>query len=229
MDELCLRYPDAHCELNHQNPLQLLIATILSAQCTDIRVNKVTPALFARYPGAHELAQANRSELEELIRSTGFYRNKAKSIQGAAIKIVEEFSGKVPPSMGDLLVLPGVARKTANVVLGTAFGIADGIVVDTHVFRLSHRMGLAQAKSPEQVEKQLMNLLSREQWVAFGHRMIHHGRAVCSSRAPACDYCTLEPHCPRLGIATMKQPHRKKKSTSLSKHIVGNMHWHKKK
>ena len=229
MEGLRRGYADADCALHHRNPFELLVATILSAQCTDARVNKVTPGLFARHPGASELARADRSELEELIRSTGFYRNKAKSIQGAATRIAEEFSGEVPQSMDELLSLPGVARKTANVVLGTAFGIADGIVVDTHVFRLSHRMGLAQARSPEQVERQLMSLVPREQWVAFGHRMIHHGRDVCSARAPDCDACTLEPHCPRLGVVAAKPRRPEKRKPPLGERIAAAKKWRKKK
>ena len=207
-------YPDATCALDHRSPLELLVATILSAQCTDARVNKVTPTLFQRYPNAGAYAQAEREELEEYIRSTGFYRNKAKSIQGAATKLEEDFSGLVPQSMEELLRLPGVARKTANVVLGTAFGIAEGIVVDTHVFRLSHRLGLAKAKSPEQVERQLMGLLPREDWIDFGHMLIHHGRAICDARKPLCNECSLEPHCPRIGVLAVA---KKKKLESKSK------------
>jgi len=198
-------YPDARCALVHENPLQLLIATILSAQCTDARVNKVTPALFARFPTAKALAQAERAEVEELVRTTGFFRNKAKSVQGATAKLVADFGGQVPRTMEELTSLPGVARKTANVVLGTSFGIADGFVVDTHVFRLSHRMGLAEANAPEQVEKELMELIPREDWIDLAHILIHHGRAVCNARSPQCETCVVESLCPKLGVAPKAQ------------------------
>lgn len=193
-------YPGATCALHHENPLQLLVATILSAQCTDARVNMVTPKLFTRFPKAKDLAEADRSELEELIRSTGFFRNKAKAIQGAADRMEKEFSGQVPRSMDELLSLPGVARKTANVVLGTAYGIAEGFVVDTHVYRLSHRMGLAKGTSPEQVERELMELFPRKDWVDLGHILIHHGRAICVARNPKCPECVVDAHCPKIGV-----------------------------
>lgn len=193
-------YPGATCALNHDNALQLLVATILSAQCTDARVNKVTPALFARYPTAKDFAESDRAELEELVRTTGFYRNKAKSIHGATSKIASEFGGEVPQTMEEMLTLPGAARKTANVVLGTAFGIASGFVVDTHVFRLSHRLGLATGKNPVAVERELMELVPKKDWIDFGHILIHHGRAVCSARSPRCDECVVASHCPRLGV-----------------------------
>jgi endonuclease-3 len=198
-------YPDAVCALDHESPLQLLVATILSAQCTDARVNKVTPGLFARYPGVSDLASAERSELEEIIRSTGFFRNKAKSIQGAAAKIVADFRGEVPRTMEELLALPGVARKTANVVLGTAFRIADGFVVDTHVFRLSHRLGFAKGKTPEQVEQELMKLVSREDWIDLAHILIHHGRRVCAARNPDCESCAVTSLCPKIGVEAKKK------------------------
>lgn len=201
-------YPDARCALDHDNALQLLVATILSAQCTDARVNQVTPALFARYSEAADFAASDREELEELIRSTGFFRNKAKSIHGATSKIVSDFGGRVPETMEELLSLPGVARKTANVVLGTAFGIAEGFVVDTHVFRLSHRMGLAAAKSPEGVERQLMELVPRKDWIDLGHILIHHGRAVCTARNPDCEACDVEAYCPKIGVSPKKSPKR---------------------
>lgn len=167
-------------------------------------MNKVTPALFARYPEARDFAASDRSELEELVRSTGFYRNKSKSIQGATSKIAETFKGEVPKTMEELLTLPGVARKTANVVLGTAFGIASGFVVDTHVFRLSHRMGLAKAKIPEQIEKQLMALLPEKDWIDLAHILIHHGRAICAARSPKCDTCMVEEYCPKIGVEPPK-------------------------
>jgi endonuclease-3 len=209
-------YPDARCALDHESPLQLLVATILSAQCTDARVNKVTPALFARYPTAKDLAASDRSELEELVRTTGFFRNKAKSIHGAASRIESEFGGEVPKTMAELLTLPGVARKTANVVLGTAFGIADGFVVDTHVFRLTHRMGLVSAKTPEQVERQLMELIPREDWIGLAHILIHHGRRVCTARGPDCEHCVVASLCPKLGVLAEAKPARVPKTPSKS-------------
>lgn len=197
-------YPDAVCALDHESPLQLLVATILSAQCTDARVNMVTPRLFARYPKVADLASADRSELEEIIRSTGFFRNKAKSIQGAAAKIASDFRGDVPRTMEELLSLPGVARKTANVVLGTAFRIADGFVVDTHVFRLSHRLGFAKGKNPELVEQELMKLIPREDWIDLAHILIHHGRRVCAARNPNCENCVVASLCPKIGVVAKK-------------------------
>lgn len=199
-------YPGATCALNHDSALQLLVATILSAQCTDERVNKVTPELFARYPKASDLAEADRGELEELVRTTGFFRNKAKSIQGAASKIASDFGGEVPRTMDELLSLPGVARKTANVVLGTAFGIPSGFVVDTHVFRLSHRLGLADGKNPQRVETELMEIVPKKDWIDFGHILIHHGRAVCTARSPRCQDCVVEPHCPKIGVEAKAKP-----------------------
>ncbi len=198
-------YPDAVCALTHESPLQLLIATILSAQCTDARVNMVTPRLFALYPRVSDLASADRSEIEEIIRSTGFFRNKAKSIQGAAGKITSDFRGEVPRTMDELLSLPGVARKTANVVLGTAFGIAVGFVVDTHVFRLSHRLGFAKGKNPEQVEQELMKLIPREDWIDLAHILIHHGRRVCAARSPDCESCAVSSLCPKIGVEAKKK------------------------
>ena len=197
-------YPDARCALDHENPLQLLVATILSAQCTDARVNRVTPALFERYPTVEDYADSDRDELEQRVHSTGFYRNKAKAIHGAAAKIVSDYGGIVPQTMDELLTLPGVARKTANAVLGNAFGIASGVVVDTHVFRLSHRMGLVEAKTAEKVEAKLIELVPRAEWIDTSHLMIHHGRAVCPARAPQCDACLVEALCPKLGVAPRK-------------------------
>jgi endonuclease-3 len=197
-------YPGATCALNHEGPLQLLIATILSAQCTDARVNLVTPRLFARYPGVPDLASADRAELEEIIRSTGFFRNKAKSIQGATAKIASDFKGQVPRTMEELLSLPGVARKTANVVLGTAFRIAVGFVVDTHVFRLSHRLGFVKGKNPEQVEQELMRIVPEEDWIDFAHILIHHGRKICVARKPDCEHCVVASLCPKLGVVETK-------------------------
>jgi endonuclease III len=194
-------YPDVTCALNHQNALQLLVATILSAQCTDVRVNLVTPALFARYPTAADLADARLPDLEKLIHSTGFFRNKAKNIKAAAQRLLTEFSGNVPKTMEELLTLPGVARKTANVVLGTAYGIASGIVVDTHVFRLAHRLGLTRAGTPEKVEQDLMKTIPKTEWIQFSHRLIHHGRRVCWARNPQCDVCSLNLVCAKIGVA----------------------------
>jgi endonuclease-3 len=189
-------YPDAHCELNYQTPLQLLVATILSAQCTDERVNQVTPALFARFPTAADLAGAGREELEALIRPTGFYHQKARFIQEACRAIVHEHGGRVPDNMDDLLKLMGVARKTANVVLGEIYGLAEGITVDTHVKRLAGRLGLTAATNPEKVEQDLMAFIPREHWIEIAHLLIFHGRRVCFARRPDCPGCVLNDICP---------------------------------
>ncbi|MBE9114878.1 endonuclease III [Lusitaniella coriacea LEGE 07157] len=189
-------YPNATCSLNYETPVQLLVATILSAQCTDERVNKVTPDLFSRFPDAAALAGADREELETLIRSTGFYRNKAKNIQGATDKIIREFGGKIPQQMEKILTLPGVARKTANVVLAHGFGIIEGVTVDTHVKRLSQRLGLTEHKDPVRIERDLMSLLPQPEWENWSIRLIYHGRAVCKARKPACAACGLVDLCP---------------------------------
>ena len=189
-------YPDATCSLNYATPVQLLVATILSAQCTDERVNKVTPALFARFPDAPVLAGCDREELETLIRSTGFYRNKAKNIQGACQMIVTDFNGEVPNEMEQLLKLPGVARKTANVVSAHAFGNIQGVTVDTHVKRLSNRWKLTRSDKPLQIERDLMALLPQPEWENYSIRTIYHGRAVCKARSPLCDVCQLVHLCP---------------------------------
>jgi endonuclease-3 len=189
-------YPAADCELDRRNPFELLCATILSAQCTDERVNMVTPALFARFPRPEAMGQAEQAEVEGLIRSTGFFRNKAKNLIGASRALVERWGGEVPRTMDELLQLPGVARKTANVVLGTAYGIAEGVVVDTHVTRLSERLGLSREKAPEKIEADLMKLVPRARWILFAHQIIWHGRRVCEARKPKCDTCALAPHCP---------------------------------
>lgn len=196
---LAREYPDAVCSLNYDTPLQLLIATILSAQCTDERVNMVTPALFARFPDAKAFATAEPKEVEKLIQSTGFYRNKARNIIACCKAIVEQHGGEVPGTLEELVRLPGVGRKTANVVLGNAFGV-PGIVVDTHVLRLSRRLGLTREKTPDKVERDLMQILPPEEWVAFGHRMIYHGRKICQARKPRCDVCPLAEVCPRIGV-----------------------------
>jgi endonuclease III len=189
-------YPEAHCELDFETPLQLLIATILSAQCTDKRVNMVTPELFRTYPDARALASADPAELEEIIRSTGFFRNKTKSLLGMSAAVVERHGGKVPSTMEELVNLPGVGRKTANVVLGNAFGINEGVVVDTHVGRLSVRLGLTNQTDPVKVEQALMPLFPREAWTLISHLLIFHGRRVCIARAPRCDSCLLADVCP---------------------------------
>ena len=188
-------YPGVVCALNHRNAWELTVATILSAQCTDVRVNLVTPALFKAFPTPKAMAAASLPEIEELIRTTGFFRNKAKSIKGAAKVVVEEFGGKVPQTMEEILRLPGVARKTANVVLGSWYGIASGIVVDTHVMRLSRRLELTKEKAPEKVEKDLMKIIPQSRWISFSHELIHHGRQVCVARKPKCVDCTLEKLC----------------------------------
>lgn len=189
-------YPDAYCELDHRNAFELLVATILSAQCTDVRVNMTTPALFARFPTPQAMAEADPRELEQLVKSTGFYRNKAKSLLGASRRIVTEYGGNVPGTMEELLTLPGVARKTASVVLGNAFGKNEGIAVDTHVTRLTQRWGLTKQTDPKKIEQELMAALPREQWTSFSHRTIFHGRRVCDARKPACGTCTLADVCP---------------------------------
>jgi endonuclease III len=188
-------YPDAVCALEHKTPWELLVATILSAQTTDVRVNMVTPELFRRFPTPAAMAKAKLPELEELVRTTGFYRNKAKSIQGAAKKITEDFGGKVPQTLAELITVPGAARKTANVVLGVSFGMAEGVVVDTHVFRISHRLGLAKGDTPQKVEQELMKVLPQDHWIQFSHQVIHHGRKICIARKPKCKDCNLEPLC----------------------------------
>ncbi len=188
-------HPDAACVLRHENPFQLLVATILSAQCTDERVNKVTPALFSRFPDAVSLKGADVTDVEELIRTTGFFHNKTRSLLGASTRIVEAFGGKVPSRMEDLLSLPGVARKTANVVLGVGYGIADGIVVDTHVDRVSHRLGLTRAENAVEVEKDLMRVVPRSEWILFAHLLIFHGRRICVARKPRCAVCPVQDLC----------------------------------
>lgn len=188
-------YPNATCELKHENAFQLLISTILSAQCTDVRVNLVAETLYKKYPTPEKFAHATPSELEQDIRSTGFYRNKAKSIMGASKEILEKFGGQVPRTMEEILTLPGVARKTGNVVLGTAFGIASGVVVDTHVIRLSNRLDLTKNDEPKKIEQDLMQILPQSKWIQFSHQLIWHGRRVCYARKPKCVDCNLEKIC----------------------------------
>ena len=193
-------YPEAHCELNHSNPLELLMATILSAQCTDERVNKVTPALFARCRTAQDFAKIPTSELEDLVRTTGFFRSKAKSIRGCAAALVKDHGGEVPKTMEHLHKLPGVGRKTANVVLGNAFNLAEGIVVDTHVGRLSRRMGLTRQHDPVKVEKVLVKIVPKADWTLFSHLLIWHGRRRCSARKPDCPHCEISDLCLKRGV-----------------------------
>jgi endonuclease-3 len=192
LDEM---YPNATCELNHANPFQLLVSTILSAQCTDVRVNQVTESLYKKYPKPEAFAYATPSELEQEIRPTGFFRNKTKSVMGASKAIVEKFGGHVPRTMEEILTLPGVARKTANVVLGTAYGIAVGVVVDTHVIRLSRRLDLSRKGEPPKIEQDLMAVIPQNKWIEFSHQLIWHGRRVCVARKPRCVDCNLEPVC----------------------------------
>ena len=198
---LAAQYPDAGCSLAHADPFQLLIATILSAQCTDDRVNKVTPALFKKYPSPKAFAGASLADVEKLIHSTGFYKNKALSIVESSKALVERFGGKVPDIMEDLLTLRGVARKTANVVLGSAYGISDGVVVDTHVKRLAFRMGFTKNTAPEKVELDLMAVVPRDRWIWLSHALIEHGRSFCVARKPDCVSCPLKTACPKKGVA----------------------------
>lgn len=199
-------YPNAVCALNHRNAFELLIATILSAQCTDARVNIVTPELFRRFPTPASMAAATQHDIETLVKSTGFYRNKAKSILGASRLITERFDGQVPRTMDELLELPGVARKTANVVLGTAYGMNEGVVVDTHVGRLSGRMGLTRHTDPVKIERDLMKLFDQQHWTELSHLLIHHGRKLCTARKAMCDMCPLSSDCPKRGVTTATKP-----------------------
>ena len=194
-------YPDAVCALHHDGALQLLVATILSAQCTDARVNMVTPTLFAKYPTAEAFAAAPIKSIERIIQSTGFFRNKAKNIQACCRKVVDDFGGEVPRTLEELVSLPGVGRKTANVVLGVAYQIATGVVVDTHVGRLSHRLGLTEHRDPVKIERDLMTLLPKRRWIEFSHELIHHGRQICIARRPRCEICPLDSLCPKIGVA----------------------------
>ena len=203
-------YPDAHCALHHENPLQLLIATIMSAQCTDVRVNLVTPALFAKYPNVRGFAEAKPGELETAIQSTGFFRNKARNIIACCRQIESHHAGQVPGTMEELVQLPGIGRKTANVILGNAFNV-PGITVDTHVLRLSKRLGLTRKTDPTKVEQDLMELIPPSEWTMFSHRMIFHGRQVCFARKPNCEGCLLAEVCPKIGVDSKKvSPQRHK-------------------
>lgn len=194
-------YPDARCALDHQNAFQLLVATILSAQCTDERVNLVTAQLFKKYPTPAHLARLPIQTLERAIQSTGFFRNKAKNIKACCQQLVERYDGQVPESLEALVQLPGIGRKTANVVLGTAYRLATGVVVDTHVARVSRRLGMTSEKDPAKIEQDLMDQLPRAEWIDFAHRMIHHGRRICKARRPLCDDCSMRRFCPRIGVA----------------------------
>jgi endonuclease III len=196
LNRLKVHYPDATCSLDYETPFQLLVATILSAQCTDERVNKVTPPLFARFPDAQSMAEANPTEIEDLVKSTGFFRNKAKNIQAAAQKIIREFDGAVPNTMAQLITLPGAARKTANVVLAHAYGINAGVTVDTHVKRLSNRLGFTAYDDPGKIEQDLMKILPQADWENWSIRLIYHGRATCDARKPDCASCFLADLCP---------------------------------
>ncbi len=193
-------YPVALCALNHESPFQLLAATILSAQCTDERVNLVTPELFRRWPTPQALAQAKQSDVEQVVHSTGFFRAKAANLIGMAAGLVERHQGELPRTLAELTALPGVGRKTANVLLGTAFGIPSGVVVDTHVKRITTLLGLTASASAERIEQDLMALLPETEWINFSHRLIHHGRRICIARRPKCDECPLRPLCPRIGL-----------------------------
>ncbi len=193
-------YPDADCALNHESPYQLLAATILSAQCTDERVNMVTPRLFERYPLAEDLARGRIRDIERIVKSTGFFRAKAKSLKGMAQGLVRDHDGEFPTDVESLVKLPGVGRKTANVVLGVCFGIASGVVVDTHVKRISNLLGLTSESTPEKIELDLMELLPRKEWIAYSHRVIHHGRQICIARRPRCQECPLLGTCQRVGL-----------------------------
>jgi endonuclease-3 len=200
IDELEKIYPNPDCALIHHSPWELLVATILSAQCTDKRVNLVTPDLFKQFPDIKSFADASQAEMEAAIKSTGFYRNKAKNIIACAQKLINDFGGKIPQNLKELVSLPGVGRKTASVILGTAFAKAEGVVVDTHVKRLSFRLGFSRETNPEKIELDLMKKLPKKKWIIFSHLLILHGRNRCKARKPDCDNCEIHAHCPRLGV-----------------------------
>jgi endonuclease-3 len=198
--QLAQTYAEAECALKHDNPFQLLVATILSAQCTDERVNRVTPALFAKYPTPADLAASKQADVEKIIQSTGFFRAKATNLRGMAQALVEHFGGELPRTLDAMISLPGVGRKTANVVLGTAFGLPTGVVVDTHVKRIARLLGLTKHLDPEKIEQDLADLLPKSEWIHFSHRLIHHGRRICKARKPNCPECPLLKLCPRVGL-----------------------------
>jgi endonuclease-3 len=210
-------YPDARCALNFSTPLELLVATILSAQCTDTRVNIVTKDLFRKFPDARAYARAKRADLERAIQSTGFFRNKAKSIAGTCEKLAQSFGGEVPRDLDELVRLPGIGRKTANVVLGTAFGIPTGVVVDTHVARVSRRLGMTRHSDPVKIERDLMAQLPKREWIDFAHRVIAHGRRICLARKPKCEVCPLADVCPKIGVATSPKARRRTAKPSTAK------------
>lgn len=198
-------YPEAECALRHENAYQLLVATILSAQCTDERVNQVTPSFFETYPTPEDLAGSRQQDVEKLIQSCGFFRNKTTSLRGMAKALVEQFDGEVPRDLDHLVKLPGIGRKTANVVLGTAFGIASGVVVDTHVKRITHLLGLTKSTNPDIIERELMEIVPKKEWVNFSHWLIHHGRRICIARRPKCSECPLLKVCDRVGLEPMSE------------------------
>jgi endonuclease-3 len=202
--QLARTYPDAACALRHDNPFQLLVATILSAQCTDERVNMVTPTLFAKYPTPADLASSRQSDVEKIIQSTGFFRAKATNLRGMAQVLVQQFGGELPRTLEAMISLPGVGRKTANVVLGTAFGLPTGVVVDTHVKRIARLLGLTKHLDPEKIEQDLASLLPKSEWINFSHRLIHHGRRICNARKPNCPECPLLKLCPRVGLPPLR-------------------------
>jgi endonuclease-3 len=202
VENLDRAYPNARCTLDYKTPFQLAVATILSAQCTDERVNKVTPTLFAAYPTADKMAKAQPQKVEALVRSTGFYKTKAKAIIRMSSILVKQFGGNLPKTIQELVSLPGIGRKTANVILNNAFSISSGIVVDTHVSRLSKRLGFTLEKTPEKIEKDLMKLIPNRHWIRIAHQLIHHGRQICKARKPACNHCVLSKLCPKIGVLT---------------------------
>ncbi|MEX0702906.1 MAG: endonuclease III [Planctomycetales bacterium] len=201
---LATAYPDATCALHHESPYQLVVATILSAQCTDARVNLTTPALFRKYRTVEDLAAAKQPELEKLIQPTGFFRSKATNLRGMARAVVAEHGGDIPRTLDELVALPGIGRKTGNVVLGTAFGIPSGVVVDTHVKRITHRLGLTRSTNPQIIERDLLALLPKKDWIDWSHRLIHHGRRICTARKPKCPECPLLKLCPRVGLPPLE-------------------------
>ena len=198
-------FPEAECALNHESAFQLLVATILSAQCTDERVNQATPELFRTYPDAASLSKATQDDVERIVKPLGFFRNKAANIRGMAQALVERFDGEIPQDIDELITLPGVGRKTASVVLGTWYGIPSGIVVDTHVKRLTNLLGLTSSENPEIIERDLMAFIPKSEWIEFSHRLIHHGRRTCIARRPQCTECGLLPHCPRTGLKPLEE------------------------
>lgn len=200
---LAKKYPDAECALKHDSPFQLMVSTILSAQCTDERVNLTTPELFRKYPTVENLAKAKQQDVEKLIKSTGFFRAKAASLRGMAQAVVKQYGGEMPQDLDELVKLPGVGRKTANVVLGTAFGIPSGVVVDTHVKRISNLLGLTENNNPNRIERDLIDLVPKKEWINFAHRLIHHGRQICIARRPKCTECPLLKDCPRVGLTPL--------------------------